>query len=156
MEINENLTIEKVKECHVGQIAEIEQESFSDPWSHDALLYECENKLAHFHAAVIDGQVVGYFGLHIVIDEGYITNIAVRESYRGQGIAKSMMSKMLELASQHKLCSLTLEVRASNQPAISLYRRFGFQSEGLRKGFYTLPADDAIIMTRRFSQKYEQ
>ena len=153
--LTENLKIEKMRKEHVEQIAEIEREAFSVPWSRDALLVECENELAHFYAALIGEKVVGYFGLHIIINEGYITNIAVGKSHRGQGVAKALMQKMLEISSQHNLCFLTLEVRQSNHPAISLYRRFGFSPEGLRKNFYTSPAEDAVIMTRRF-ERHEQ
>lgn len=136
---------------NVGQIADIEQECFSHPWSRRMLEEELDNLSASFIAAQAeDGTILGYAGLTVVLDEGYINNIAVREEYRKQGIASALLDVFVRFAQAHQLAFLTLEVRASNAPAIALYRKHGFQEAGRRKNYYQQPREDAIIMTREF------
>lgn len=136
---------------NVGQIADIEQECFSHPWSRRMLEEELDNLSASFIAAQAEnGTILGYAGLTVVLDEGYINNIAVREEYRKQGIASALLDVFVRFAQAHQLAFLTLEVRASNAPAIALYRKHGFQEAGRRKNYYQQPREDAIIMTREF------
>lgn len=135
---------------HIPQIAALEKRCFSDPWSENALREELFNDTASFLAAVAeDGTVVGYAGLHCVLDEGYIANIAVAPEYRRQGVAGELLGVFLRFG-RANLGFLTLEVRASNEPAISLYRKFGFREAGRRKNYYTAPQEDAILMTVEF------
>lgn len=135
---------------HIPQIAALERRCFSDPWSENALREELFNDTASFLAAVAeDGTVVGYAGLHCVLDEGYIANIAVAPEYRRQGVAGELLGVFLRFG-RANLGFLTLEVRASNEPAISLYRKFGFREAGRRKNYYTAPQEDAILMTVEF------
>ena len=131
--------------------AAIERECFSQPWSEDMLAEELYNDNASFIVAVADdGTVLGYAGLTVVLDEGYINNIAVRSQYRRMGVADALLGTFIHFAEDH-LAFLTLEVRASNDKAISLYTKNGFVQEGRRKDYYKAPKEDAIIMTRRFS-----
>ena len=135
----------------VPDVAAIERECFSQPWSEDMLAEELYNDNASFIVAVADdGTVLGYAGLTVVLDEGYINNIAVRSQYRRMGVADALLGTFINFAEDH-LAFLTLEVRASNDKAISLYTKNGFVQEGRRKDYYTDPKEDAIIMTRRFS-----
>lgn len=135
----------------VPDVAAIERECFSQPWSEDMLAEELYNDNASFIVAVADdGTVLGYAGLTVVLDEGYINNIAVRSQYRRMGVADALLGTFIHFAEDH-LAFLTLEVRASNDKAISLYTKNGFVQEGRRKDYYKAPKEDAIIMTRRFS-----
>ena len=135
----------------VPDVAAIERECFSQPWSEDMLAEELYNDNASFIVAVADdGTVLGYAGLTVVLDEGYINNIAVRSQYRRMGVADALLGTFINFAEDH-LAFLTLEVRASNDKAISLYTKNGFVQEGRRKDYYKAPKEDAIIMTRRFS-----
>ena len=135
----------------VPDVAAIERECFSQPWSEDMLAEELYNDNASFIVAEADdGTVLGYAGLTVVLDEGYINNIAVRSQYRRMGVADALLGTFIHFAEDH-LAFLTLEVRASNDKAISLYTKNGFVQEGRRKDYYKDPKEDAIIMTRRFS-----
>lgn len=135
----------------VPDVAAIERECFSQPWSEDMLAEELYNDNASFIVAVADdGTVLGYAGLTVVLDEGYINNIAVRSQYRRMGVADALLGTFINFAEDH-LAFLTLEVRASNDKAISLYTKNDFVQEGRRKDYYKDPKEDAIIMTRRFS-----
>lgn len=134
----------------IPAIAEIERLCFSHPWSENALREELFNDTACFIAAVTEtGEVAGYAGLHCVLDEGYIDNIAVREEYRRQGVAGELLGAFLRFGKAN-LAFLTLEVRASNEPAIALYTKYGFKEVGRRKGYYDAPKEDAVLMTLNF------
>ena len=134
----------------IPAIAEIERACFSHPWSENALREELFNDTACFIVAVTEsGEVAGYAGLHCVLDEGYIDNIAVREQYRRQGVAGELLGAFLRFGKAN-LAFLTLEVRASNGPAIALYAKYGFKEVGRRKGYYDAPKEDAVLMTLNF------
>ena len=141
---------------HLPQIAQLERECFSTPWSRNMLAEELDNLLSAFLVALDDaGRVVGYAGLQVVLDEGYITNIAVRPECRKQGVASQLLQVFMNFAEGNKLAFLTLEVRASNYDAIALYGSRGFRSVGRRKNYYEHPKEDAIIMTRNFDYETE-
>ena len=132
------------------QLAEIESECFTLPWSENALLESFDNSTVF--AAVRKGDnAVGYAGLTVVCGEGYITNVAVKSDFRKKGLGDLLMIYITEYAKEHNLEFVSLEVRESNTAAVSLYGKHGFKKEGLRKSFYENPREDAIIMTRRFS-----
>lgn len=140
---------------HVPLVAALERACFSRPWS-EAML---ENELWNDSAVVIvaegeDGTVLGYAGLQTVLDEGYINNVAVAEAYRRQGVADELIAAFVRFG-QAKLAFLTLEVRASNAPAIALYTKHGFAEAGRRKNYYDDPKEDAILMTRNFAHGTE-
>ncbi|MBO5908421.1 MAG: ribosomal protein S18-alanine N-acetyltransferase [Clostridia bacterium] len=128
-------------------IAEIEKECFLEPWSEQAVL-DSANLDYVFVLFEKDGQAVGYAGLQIVLDEGYITNIAVKKAFRRQGIATALINELLKFLND-KLSFISLEVRASNSAAIKLYKLLGFTKAGIRKNFYSAPKEDALIMTKR-------
>ena len=141
---------------HLDEVAELERICFSTPWSRNMLAEELENALSAFLVALDDsGRVVGYAGLQVVLDEGYITNIAVRPECRRQGVAAKLLQVFLDFAAGNRLAFLTLEVRASNYDAIALYGSRGFRSAGRRKNYYEHPREDAIIMTKEFANGTE-
>ena len=119
---------------HLDEVAELERICFSTPWSRNMLAEELDNLLSAFLVALDDrDRVVGYAGVQVILDEGYITNIAVRPECRQQGIAGKLLQVFLDFAQANKLAFLTLEVRASNHTAIMLYGSRGFRSVGRRK-----------------------
>lgn len=137
---------------HLDEVTELERICFSTPWSRNMLAEELDNALSAFLVALDDSnRVVGYAGLQVVLDEGYITNVAVRPECRRQGIAGKLLQVFIDFAQGNRLAFLTLEVRASNYDAIALYGSRGFRSMGRRKNYYEHPREDAIIMTKEFN-----
>ena len=139
---------------HLDALEQLERTCFSRPWSRKMLAEELENQCAAFLVAedAVTGDVLGYAGLLVAADEGYITNVAVRPDCRKQGVAGKLLQVFLDFAQANHLAFLTLEVRASNYPAIALYGSRGFRGVGRRKNYYEHPREDAIIMTREFEQ----
>ena len=133
---------------HIPQIAALERECFSTPWTENMLEDALFDSQASFIVAEAeDGSILGYAGLHVIVDEGYIDNIAVEEAARRHGVASALLDVYCRFGAVN-LAFLTLEVRKSNLPAIALYEKFGFQQAGLRPGYYQRPREDAVIMTR--------
>ena len=134
---------------HLGQAAEIERLCFSDPWSEKMLAEHLANPCSLTLAAVDGvGRLLGYVGLLAVVDEGYITNVAVRPDCRRQGVASSLLQALEARGRARNLTFLTLEVRQSNAPARALYENQGYVQAGLRRNYYENPREDAVIMTK--------
>ncbi len=129
--------------------AELEKLCFSAPWSSEALIESYKNGTTFFIAEA-DGVFAGYIGLNTVLDEGYITNVAVMPKLRGKGVAKALLAHTEDYARANGISFLSLEVRPSNLSALSLYEKQGFCEEGKRKNFYQCPTEDALILTKRF------
>ena len=136
---------------HFEEIARLEDVCFSQPWSLEGLLDSFRLGTRFFAAETADGLVAGYIGVSSVLDEGYITNIAVFPEYRRKGIGESLLKAVFNFAGEKGLRFVSLEVRPSNTAAIALYEKNGFTAEGNRKNFYRDPVEDALIMTKRFS-----
>lgn len=134
-------------EEHVGGIKKIDDLCFESPWSLKSFESELTNPLAVYFVALCDEEVVGYCGYWWVFDEGQITNIAVHPDFRRNKIASALIEKMVEKCSKTDVYSLTLEVRKSNAPAISLYEKYGFKRVGLRPKYYD-NKEDAVLMTK--------
>ena len=145
-----NICIVPLEERHIKDIAKLEALCFSEPWSEEGIL-EAYRLGTKFFIAENSKQLMGYIGIKAVIDEGYITNVAVYPQYRGIGVATALINKVFDFAKEKGLSFVSLEVRASNTAAVSLYEKTGFKEEGRRKDFYRLPREDALIMTKRFS-----
>lgn len=147
-----NFVITNMQTEHLDDLAEIEKLTFSRPWSYDALAEELQNPLAVFFVAKLPetGRAVGYLGMHHILNEGSISNIVVHPDYQRQGIASALMHKAIKYVKTNRLTRLTLEVRVSNTPAVALYKRFGFECDGIRPGFYDSPKEDAAIYSLYF------
>ena len=128
-------------------IAALERQCFSDPWSVEMLRSELPDDSHEFLLAVEGEELLGYVGLMTVLDEGYLSNVAVSPAYRRQGIAEALLTALLARARARKLSFVTLEVRAGNTPAQALYRKLGFQEVGVRRAYYEHPKEDAVLMT---------
>ena len=149
--MQEYLRIVPMTTDHLDQVADLERMCFADPWSRRMLEEHLENQCAAtIVAESSSGEVLGYAGVLVVLDEGFITNVAVRPTYRRQGIARELLAVFNRFAEGKQLAFLTLEVRVSNTPAIALYQSMGFEEAGRRKNFYEHPREDAIIMTKEF------
>ena len=144
---------------HVSRLAELEKLCFSEPWSEKSLTEEIDNPAACFLVAMQQDEVLGYGGMHTVLGyggmhtvlgESYVDNIAVFPEFRGHGVGRTLMAALIEKARENGGVFITLEVRASNLPAIAMYRSLGFTEAGVRRNFYTEPREDALIFTLSF------
>lgn len=144
-----DVTIEKMNESHLDDVAEIENVCFSHPWSRTDLEAQLSIDTSHFIVASLNGRAVGYMGLQIFSGEGYVTNVAVLPEYRRRGIAEALIAAQMK----NDMRFITLEVRKSNAAAIALYEKSGFENVGIRPKFYTDPTEDAVIMTKYFEEQ---
>ena len=143
---------------HLDRLEQLERMCFSRPWSKKMLAEELDNQCAAFLVAVEPEteKAVGYAGLLVVADEGYITNVAVDPSCRRQGVAAQLLQVFDNFAKGNHLAFLTLEVRPSNAAAIALYEGFGFREVGRRRNYYDLPKEDALILTKYYTEEAAQ
>ncbi len=152
LKLNEDLKtlpiVRFMKEEDVKGVAEVEKECFASPWSEKSLSEELENPQAFLLVATVGEEIAGYMGTISVYGECSVTNIAVKEKYRKSGIASSLIQRAILNSLYCGDEFITLEVRKSNIPAISLYEKFGFQKMGERKNFYRLPTEDAYIYNK--------
>ncbi len=151
-----NYSISNAQPEQLSQIETIEKQCFSAPWSLSALENQLlSEKCTFLTAADDDGRVLGYVGLMSVLDEGYISNVAVLPEYRRQGIADALICRLIAQA-KGRLSFMTLEVRENNSPAIALYAKHGFEPVGLRKNYYNKPKENAVLMTLFFNSEENQ
>lgn len=136
----------KMEERDIDQVADIEKSIFSRPWSKKDFFDSLQNPNHLYVVAEQQNEIIGYCGLWNVLGEGQITNVAVVEEVRQTGIGYGMLSYLIDLGKEEKIQAYTLEVRESNKKAIGLYEKLGFRIEGIRKNFYDLPEENAIIM----------
>ncbi len=149
------ITIDKMTYEDIHSLLKLEQECFSVPWSEQSFLYALESENALFLVAKIDDEIAGYIGSQEVVGEVYIDNICTSPKFRNQGVATALLDEIISYSKYCEMELITLEVRASNIPAISLYEKFGFKKVGLRKNYYTKPIEDALIMTLDFKVEGE-
>lgn len=131
----------------IAGVASLECACFSQPWSARVLETELANPNAVFFVAVSGTRVLGYVGMHRVLDEGYIANVAVAGPMRRHGLATRLMEMLFAFARRERLGFITLEVRESNAPAIAFYEKTGFGVAGRRRRYYANPTEDAVLMT---------
>ena len=132
-------------EADIDGMHAIEEATFASPWSRKSIEDELTNPCARYLVARQDGEVIGYAGMWLVIDEGHVTNVAVREDKRGMGLGKELMKRLIQLAADSGMIWMTLEVRRSNKVAQNLYHSFGFVDVGYRKRYYE-NNEDALLM----------
>lgn len=149
----EGLTIRTMLESDLPSVVAIERLSFSTPWSEILFFNELYKQRSIPKVAVIGDRIAGYICANHVADEGHILNLAVHPDFRGKGIAKTLVKNILEELKENACRFLYLEVRASNNAARKLYEGFGFSVAGTRKGYYTEPKEDAVIMSVRLDSE---
>ena len=138
-------------EAHVAAVAALERVCFSDPWSEQSVRSELTNPLSLWLTALDGDTVAGYVGSQTVLDEADIMNVAVAPEYRRRGIARQLLDRLRDLLAAQGVRSLTLEVRASNEPAIALYESLGYVQVGRRPNYYFKPREDALILRKEWS-----
>lgn len=151
--MEEKIRIVRMGRNHIDAVAALEQACFSEPWSRQAVADELENPQAVLYVAEYEGQFAGYAGLRYVLDEAYLSNIAVVPSFRHRGVGRALLQAQKRFCSRRGCSLFTLEVRASNATAIGLYQSEGFVPVGRRKNFYKMPVEDAVLMTVFFSKE---
>ena len=170
--------IRRMKKEDIPGVLAVEEASFSTPWKRADFEATLLLPYAHFLVAILDDEegrrhgtfgevrevnlldkseetIVGVCGLKNIVGTGEISNVGVLPSYRGQGIGKALLAMALHVGGEAGADEFTLEVRAGNKPAIRLYERFGFRQEGIRKGFYEAPREDALIYWKRKASEKE-
>ncbi|HEY5562933.1 MAG TPA: ribosomal protein S18-alanine N-acetyltransferase [Clostridiaceae bacterium] len=145
-----DLAIRSMEIRDINSVIKINSLSFPTNWSRESLEKEMlDNKFARYKVALVDGMIIGYAGMWIIVDEAHITNIAVHPEYRGIGVGANLLDSLIKTCEHEKVPSITLEVRSSNKTARRLYEKFGFLQEGIRKAYYADNKEDAIIMWKK-------
>ena len=140
------MEIRRMQEGDLEQVAALEKAIFSEPWSRKGFEETYQKKENCYLVVEEGGEILAYCGFWSVLDEADICNVAVRGDARRRGLAKAMLKELMEEGRKLGVTAFTLEVRVGNMPAIALYRKLGFESAGVRPGFYTKPKEDALIM----------
>lgn len=136
----------------LDQVMEIENANFSVPWTAEGFFTYLLRMDALFLVAEEAEKIAGYCGVIMAADEGDITNVSVKKELQGQGIGNALVTELIKRTGDMGINTIFLEVRASNQPAIALYEKMGFEHMGVRKGYYSDPTEDAITMSRKYSR----
>lgn len=143
------IIIREALETDIDDIAFIEEECFSAPWSKKSIFESFSHTPWHFFVACFQNKVVGYGGVYLILDEGQISNIAVLPRFRSRGIGKAILDKISEYCIAKDCERITLELRKSNFVARALYEKSGFVEVGERPNFYSSPTENAILMDKR-------
>ncbi len=145
--IQNTVILREMTESDIKEIAELEKDCFSEPWSEDSLKDELTNETARFYVLRNNEKLLGYIGSNNICGEVYITNVAVNKGCRGKGYGKILVNHLLKQSETEKALFVTLEVRESNENAIKLYEKCGFKKIGERKNFYSKPIENGLIYT---------
>ena len=149
------MTITEMKAAHVAQVAELEKICFGTAaWSEKSIASELNNALSLWIVAVENEKVLGYVGSQTVMGETDMMNVAVHPDYRKQGIATGLITELIGALKKRESHCLTLEVRASNEPAKNLYKMLDFEEIGIRKNYYRNPREDALILRKEWQNEY--
>ena len=155
--MKEEVIIRRMRKEDLDAVTAIEEATFAIPWSRESFRQELErNVAARYLVAEVEGKVIGYAGAWIILDESHITNIAVEEAYRGQGIGRQLTQALIQYLSNLGACYATLEVRVSNIRAQNLYKSLGFVSVGKRKRYYEDNQEDAFLMVCEHMPEVEE
>ena len=144
-----DIEIRKMELSDLEQIEDILESDFDDFWNASIFKQELQNENSYYLVAILDGEVVGFAGYMLILDEADITNVVVRKDMRNRGIATKLLERLLDLIEpMSKIELITLEVNENNEPAIKLYEKFGFNQEGLRKNYYK-DHQNALILSKK-------
>lgn len=143
------VTIRKATVKDATAMAALDQACFTLPWSNEAFRREFDdNNMAFYLVAAVSESIIGYVGLWWIMGEGHITNFAVHPGYRRQGVGERLLAQLIVISKEKGIDKHTLEVRASNEAAINLYKKFEFKISGIRKEYYSDNLEDALILWR--------
>ncbi len=149
------LRLERLREEHIPAILQIEKVANGAPWSERSFRNELSHPHGVFFTALLEGKVVGYGGVWLLVDEAHITTVAVEETLRRNGIGRRIMLDLLKAAKERGMTCSTLEVRAGNVGAIKLYEGLGYAVTATRKGYYPDNKEDAVVMWMYELDKWE-
>ncbi len=138
----------RLSEEHLDAIMEIEKEAYPEPWTTGMFREEMRSKRSHFYVALVEGELVGYSGFWLVLDEAHITSLTVAKEERGAGYGREQLMHLFSQGEEKGVRAFTLEVRESNESARKLYESTGFHAVGLRKNYYATTGEDAIVMLK--------
>lgn len=141
------LEYERLNEDHVPQLMPIERDAYPEPWTERMFRDEIQNARSHFYVARLDGELAGYGGFWLVLDEAHITSVTIKYDSRSQGYGRMLFEHLLDSARAAGARTAMLEVRESNTSARNLYTSMGFRRVGIRKGYYPKTGEDAIVMS---------
>lgn len=148
MALERNINIREITDRDVEKVYWLEEISFPDPWSTDGIRESLGKDYTSLFGAWHGKKLVGYFIAYFSIDTGELVRLAVEPSYRREGVASLLLEKLFEVSREMGKEKILLDVRESNEAAIMLYRKAGFETDGKRKNFYTKPEEAAILMSR--------
>jgi len=140
------VSVEPMRRGDIPSVSAIERRSYAIPWHENAYYTELSNRSACYLVARLEGQVVGYAGMWVIVDEAHITTVAVAPEQRGKKIGERLLHGLLEEAIIHGATRATLEVREHNVVAQNLYRKYGFREAAIRKNYYTDNQENALVM----------
>ncbi len=143
-----------VTEQELADVARLEKQNFSDPWSEKSLMETNEQPQAMIAVAEEAGRIAGYCILYYVVDEGEIARIAVDENFRRRGIGRGLLDYVCLQCEEKGVGRLLLDVRESNENAKQFYQQYGFGIDGVRKSFYENPKEDAVLMSKRINNLF--
>lgn len=149
------IEVRGLEDGDIEALAQIEEKVFSMPWSKQDFRNLLSHSYCHYLVALADGKVAGCCGYTESCREATIDNVVVSEEFRNKGVGQRMLEELIAEGETAGIEAFTLEVRVSNSPAIHVYEKFGFRSEGIRPGFYEKPREDALIMWRRGNSGHE-
>lgn len=151
------ITIRRADSTDIDALTEMDHLCFTDPWSRESYRQELEdNAMAYYFIAEAAGEPIGFAGLWKIVDEGHITNVAVCPGFRRHHAGKCLVEQLIKVTEKQGIVAYTLEVRATNQAAICLYRQLGFETEGRRRGYYADNGEDALIMWKRIETENQE
>ena len=149
----EKVLLRPMQAQDTAAVAALERACFSAPWSEASIAGELQNPLSRWLVAERGGVVLGYVGSQMVPPEADVMNLAVAPDARGQGFGRALMTALMAALAVEGVSELSLEVRASNAPALALYGALGFQEAGRRKNYYRSPTEDALILKRKLEKE---
>ncbi|MCQ2511985.1 MAG: ribosomal protein S18-alanine N-acetyltransferase [Lachnospiraceae bacterium] len=133
----------------IAKVSQMEKKYFGQPWSEASIAHYMETGNNVFVVAKAGKDVIGYAAVMCVLDEGNLVSIAVEADYREMGIASELLDIAYDMSQERGVTSINLEVRESNEAAIRLYEKEGFEKIGLRKNFYSNPKEDAVLYLKQ-------
>lgn len=138
--------VDDMKTADLPEVSAIETASFTMPWSQSLFMSELHNPLSVSKVAKASGKIVGYICVRQVLDEGHVLTLAVHPEFRRGGIASTLISYILDVLKANACKRVFIEVRVSNEKARKLYEQFDFRAISIRKNYYIMPLEDAVIM----------
>lgn len=138
------MTIRPLLDGDLDSVIEVETASFVEPWSRALFAEEIAQPTRRYITATDAGSVLGYGGIMLVGEDAHVVTLAVEPEHREKGLASRLLMALIDIARANGARHLTLEVRESNKAALELYRKFGFEPAGIRKGYYA--TEDAVVM----------